>query len=82
MSSAAQAPTPLPADDPVQRWLDRRATIVYPPPGGYPNRAAANRANSLLSTGPRTAAGKQRSSMNALSHGLTAASPVLPTEDR
>jgi hypothetical protein len=33
------------------------------------------------STGPRTAAGKQRSSMNALRHGLTAASPVLPTED-
>jgi hypothetical protein len=33
------------------------------------------------STGPRTAAGKQRSSMNALTHGLTAASPVLATED-
>ena len=82
MTSTAQAPAVPPADDPVQRWLDRRATIEYPPPGGYPNRAAANRANSLLSTGPRTAAGKQRSSMNALSHGLTATSPVLPTEDR
>jgi hypothetical protein len=33
------------------------------------------------STGPRTAAGKQRSSQNALTHGLTAASPVLPSED-
>ncbi len=33
------------------------------------------------STGPRTAAGKQRSSLNALRHGLTAASPVLPSED-
>jgi hypothetical protein len=33
-------------------------------------------------TGPRTAAGKQRSSQNALTHGLTAASPVLPSEDR
>ena len=48
----------------------------------YVDRATANRANSLLSTGPRTEEGKQRSSMNALSHGLTAASPVLPTEDR
>ncbi|HTW66073.1 MAG TPA: hypothetical protein VME17_15710 [Bryobacteraceae bacterium] len=45
------------------------------------NRAAANRANALRSTGPRTAAGKQRSSLNALRHGLTAASPVLPSED-
>jgi len=34
------------------------------------------------STGPRTGAGKQRSSLNALRHGLTAASPVLPSEDR
>ena len=35
----------------------------------------------MLSTGPRTAAGKQCSSLNALRHGLTAASPVLPSED-
>ncbi len=46
-----------------------------------PNRAAANRTNALHSTGPRTAAGKQRSSRNALTHGLTSRSPVLATED-
>jgi hypothetical protein len=45
------------------------------------DRAAINRANSQHSAGPRTAAGKQRSSLNALRHGLTAASPVLPSED-
>ena len=45
------------------------------------HRAATNRANSLISTGPRTESGKQRSSQNALTHGLTAASPVLATED-
>jgi hypothetical protein len=33
------------------------------------------------STGPRTAAGKQRSSQNAITHGLTSRSPVLATED-
>lgn len=44
-------------------------------------RAAINRANSQRSTGPCTAAGKQRSSLNALRHGLTAASAVLPSED-
>ncbi len=44
-------------------------------------RAAINRANSAHSTGPRTKSGKQRSSLNALSHGLTARTAVLPTED-
>jgi hypothetical protein len=50
-----------------------------PPPR---NRAAINRANSQHSTGPRTDSGKQRSSRNALGHGLTAASAVLPSEDQ
>ena len=44
-------------------------------------RTRANRANAKLSTGPRTESGKQRSSQNALSHGLTARTAVLPTED-
>ncbi len=45
------------------------------------HRAAINRANSAHSTGPRTESGKRRSSLNALSHGLTARTAVLPTED-
>jgi len=45
------------------------------------DRAVINRRNSQHSCGPRTEAGKQRSSLNALSHGLTAASAVLPSED-
>jgi hypothetical protein len=36
---------------------------------GSIKRAAINRANSQHSTGPRTPAGKQRSSLNALRHG-------------
>jgi hypothetical protein len=44
-------------------------------------REAVNRAYSLHSTGPRTQPGKQRSSLNALRHGLTARTAVLPTED-
>ena len=44
-------------------------------------RAAANKANAQKSTGPRTDAGKQRSRMNALRHGLTGQIVVLPTED-
>ena len=65
--AAAQAQTTPTATDPVQRWLQRRS--------------ATNRANSAHSTGPRTESGKQRSSLNALSHGLTARTAVLPTED-
>jgi len=45
------------------------------------HRAAINRSNAQHSTGPRTESGKQRSSLNALRHGLTAASALLPSED-
>jgi hypothetical protein len=42
----------------------------------------ANRENSKLSTGPSTLEGKAVSSSNAITHGLSAADPVLPHEDR
>ena len=54
------------------------ATPIHRSPA---DRAAINRANAQHSTGPRTPAGKERSSQNALRHGLTAATPVLPSED-
>jgi hypothetical protein len=54
--------------DPVLRWAARRAEI--------------NRANSEHSTGPRTESSKKRSSQNALRHGLTCRTAVLPTEDQ
>jgi hypothetical protein len=44
-------------------------------------RIDANRNNAQNSTGPKTAAGKARSSQNALKHGLRAEQVVLPTED-
>jgi hypothetical protein len=51
-------------------------TLFRTPPMLYqgmstPNRTEINRANSQHSTGPKTQAGKQRSSLNALRHGLT-----------
>ncbi|HTB10740.1 MAG TPA: hypothetical protein VK752_04180 [Bryobacteraceae bacterium] len=45
------------------------------------NRTEINRANSQHSTGPKTDAGKQRSSLNALRHGLTGQTVVMPAED-
>ena len=41
----------------------------------------ANRANALKSTGPRTPEGKAASKMNALKHGMDAASILIPGED-
>ena len=44
-------------------------------------RAIINRANAAKSTGPKSTAGKQRSAVNALRHGLTGQVIVLPTDD-
>ena len=44
-------------------------------------RREVNRTNSQKSTGPRTGAGKSRSKLNGLKHGLRAATLVLPGED-
>ena len=41
----------------------------------------ANRRNAQRSTGPTTAEGKNKARYNAVKHGLTAASAVLPHED-
>jgi hypothetical protein len=45
------------------------------------NRAEINRNNAQHSTGPKTEAGKWRSSLNALRHGLTGQIVVMPNED-
>src|SRR3954447_19948037 len=49
--------------------------------GSSLKRVLANRANAKRSTGPKTEAGKLRSRVNGLKHGLRAELPVLPGED-
>jgi len=44
-------------------------------------RSARNRKNASHSTGPKTEAGKKRSSLNAYRHGLTGQTIILPAED-
>ena len=44
-------------------------------------RIAANQANALKSTGPKTAEGKERSRANAVKHGLTGEGVALTVED-
>ena len=60
-------PDPAKTGESVLAWAERRAKI--------------NRENAQQSTGPRTAAGKHRSSRNATTHGLTAQSVVLAPEE-
>jgi hypothetical protein len=62
-------PLPTPIPNPQPRTNHQQPATNNQSP--TPNR----------STGPRTAAGKQRSSQNAITHGLTSRSPVLATED-
>jgi hypothetical protein len=50
-------------------------------PNISPDQLAANRANSLHSTGPKTVEGKLASSRNSLKHGLAAGQLVIPGED-
>ena len=45
------------------------------------NRAAVNRANAQHSTGPRTKPANSAPPLNAIRHGLTAQTVVLPSED-
>ena len=44
-------------------------------------RIISSRANAALSTGPRTPAGKRRSSRNAIRHGCRARTPVILLEN-
>ena len=41
----------------------------------------ANRANAQLSTGPSSASGKAKSSLNAVKTGLTGRTVLLPGDD-
>ena len=52
-----------------------------PSQGVSPRKREANRQNARKSTGPKTAAGKRNSRFNAVTHGLTARSVLLPGED-
>ncbi|HEX7363339.1 MAG TPA: hypothetical protein VF283_22845 [Bryobacteraceae bacterium] len=80
---------PAPADDAAsfsepKTQTDEAAPFSEPktqktPPS--PARLAANQANAQLSTGPRSAAGKEISRLNAVKTALTGRTVLLPTDD-
>jgi hypothetical protein len=47
-----------------------------------PTQITANQANAQLSTGPKTAAGKERSKLNSFRHGLTGQIHTFTPEDQ
>ena len=65
----------------AQAFFPQPEPAAAPTPTISESQLAANRANSLLSTGPTTLEGKAVSARNALKHGLTGKAVVLPTED-
>ncbi|MFI5379718.1 MAG: hypothetical protein ACHRHE_10505, partial [Tepidisphaerales bacterium] len=77
MTAPVQAPE-IAAQSPI---ANVKSQIQAPADSASAARTAANRRNAQKSTGPRTPAGKAKSALNALKHGLTAQSPLLPSED-
>src|SRR2546423_14664819 len=80
-----QTPRGCPPMDPAESETDTtRETETPTKPRREPSPAqiAANRRNSKLSTGPRSAEGKAVSRLNGVTHGMTCRLPVvLPGED-
>ena len=87
---AANEEQPLAAEQPIAATAAAGATFGFstePEPQPQKNqpisdaRLNANRANAKLSTGPTSAEGRAKSSMNAIKTGLTGRTVLLPSED-
>jgi len=60
----------------LREFLERESNMASA------KQIAANRANAQKSTGPRSSAGKEKSSRNSIRHGLTARAVLLAGESR
>jgi hypothetical protein len=81
-ANQASETLPTPACAGLSAQLERRRDVPeLPLPAISASQLAANRANSQLSTGPKTPEGKAKSCLNAVKTGLTARTVLLPAED-
>lgn len=74
MEDQIETPEPVHQDHP-------EIPVTAPRPAASPARLSANRANSQLSTGPKTDEGKRASSKNALKTALTGRTVLLASDD-
>jgi hypothetical protein len=68
-------------DDPPPPYPDENGEEEKPRKPISDAQRTANKQNAQKSTGPQTQATKEKSKMNALSHGLTSQAALLPSED-
>jgi len=62
----------------ARRYLQTESNLIVM---SSPKQIEANRANSLLSTGPTSSAGKAKVAHNAVKTGLTGRTVLLPSDD-
>src|SRR6266567_4672177 len=72
------------SEDAASSQIAESADVLSETPSTPPlisaSQLAANRANAQLSTGPKTAEGKTKASLNAVKTALTGRTVLLPTE--
>lgn len=75
------ASAPLVSDESNSKPLNGNGHDLGLDPLRAERRRRVNRRNAKKSTGPRTPAGKLRSSKNAITHGIFAADPIVAGDD-
>jgi hypothetical protein len=78
-TAVAAAPEEIVFDESQELSFDSEPIIEAAPLS--PARLAANQANAQLSSGPKTAAGKAKASLNAVKSALTGRTVLLPIDD-
>jgi hypothetical protein len=73
--------SPLQLPERPTRSTERSEGSDLSPANISPSQLAANRANSQLSTGPKSAEGRAKSSLNAVKTALTGRTVLLPSDD-
>ena len=80
-TEAVAAPEPAASFSPMEICFESPSADSGSETPISPARLAANQANARFSSGPKSAAGKAKASLNAVKTGLTGRTVLLPTDD-